>query len=176
MAKPVTEAEFAGLLARFEHTAFRWEAQAAYQIGIERAAYEAFLAGRPRPPAEVGWWRDWLSQVQRQVREQGKTIRRVRVIDEPPTDYQRFEMWTVPWHVRVGEQIAYLPRRRARALGLPLYDWWLLDDRRLVITRFSPEGTIISQELDTSPGALSAHRALQHLATSNATAAEPATA
>src|SRR5215469_748809 len=124
MAQPVSQAEFGRLLATFGRSAFRLETRAAYALGYERADFERFLAGRPAPPPDLDWWRPWLDQIRQQTGE-GKTIARVRVLTEPPSDYQRWELWAARWHADAGEQIRYMPRNRAEALGLPLdHDWW----------------------------------------------------
>ena len=175
MSQPVSEAQFGRLLSGFEREALHWEAQGTYDIGIEQAAYEAFLAGRPLPPSEVDWWQDWLNQVERQV-QAGKTMRRVRVLDEPHTAYQRFELWTGPWHAEAGERIWYLPRARAQAVNLPLaVDWWRLDGQQLIVTTFT-DGKITGKELHTDPAVISFHLSWWHLALSIATPAEELTA
>ena len=65
------------------------------------------------------------------------------MLAEPPSDYQRWMMWAEPWHSAAGEHISYMPRSRAEDLRLPLAnDWWLLDDERLIVMRFTSEGVI----------------------------------
>jgi hypothetical protein len=172
MAFPVTQAEFNRLLATFRCSAFRLETQAAYALGYERADFDRFLSGAPVPPTELDWWRPWLEQIERLTQE-GKTISRVRVLAEPPTEYQRWELWAAPWHARAGEQISYIPRGRAERIDLPLaYDWWLLDDERLIVMRYTSTGEIDSKELITEPGIVARHREWRALAARNATPAE----
>ena len=81
-----------------------------YALGYERADFERFLAGPPTPPPQLDWWQPWLEQIARLTRD-GKHIARVRVLAEPPTAYQRWEIWAAPWHAQAGEDIRYLPRR-----------------------------------------------------------------
>ena len=88
----------------------------------------------------------------RELARQGKRIGRVRVLSEPPSDYQRWELWGTSWHIEAGEEIRYMSRRRAEQIGLPLeYDWWLFDDERLIITRFTDAGEIAEKSLITDP-------------------------
>jgi len=168
----ITQEEFNQLLATFEHNAFRLEAQPAYVLGYEQADFDRFLAGVRVPPPDLGWWRPWLEQVSQLARE-GKTMGRVRVVDEPPTEYQRWMLWAAPWNVQAGEDIRYMPRSRAVRIGLPLdYDWWLLDDERLIVMRYTAAGEIDTKELITDPGVIARHQGWRDLAVRNATPAE----
>jgi len=130
------------LLRSFKRSAFRFEMQHTYALTYEQADFDRFLAGEPVPPPELDWWQPWLEEIKRLTTE-GKTISRVRVLDEPPTDYQRWEMWAARWHAEAGERIGYVTRSRVRTLPLPLpHDWWLLDDERVIVMRFSDDGSI----------------------------------
>ena len=102
MATPISGDEFGELLRTFQRSAFRLEVQPFYAIGEEQPEFERFLAGSPRPPTEISWWNAWLGQVAGLTR-QGKTVTRVRVLDEPPTDYQRWMLWADPWYAEAGE-------------------------------------------------------------------------
>ncbi len=172
MATSISEEEFGRELATFERSAFRLETRDTYALGYERTDFERFLAGSPTPPPELDWWRPWLEQISRLTRE-GKRIGRVRVLAEPPSDYQRWELWAAPWHSRAGEQIRYIPRSRAGEIGLPLvHDWWLLDDDRLIIMKFTDAGEIAGKSLITDPTIVSTYRVWRDLAVRNATPAE----
>ena len=168
MASRITQDEFNRLLVTFTYSAFRLETQPAYALGYERADFDRFLAGAPVPPPNLDWWRPWLEQIGRLTRE-GKVVSRVRVLAEPPTDYQRWEVWGAQWNAEAGERVSYMPRSRAKHIGLQLdYDWWLLDDERLIIMRYTDAGEIASKELITEPGVLARHREWRDLAVRNA--------
>jgi hypothetical protein len=174
VGQPVTEADFGRMLATFERCAFRLETCRHYALGYERADFEDFLAGRPVSPPELDWWRPWLDQIRQQV-SNGKTIARVRVLDEPPTPYQQWEMWAAPWHKDAGEDIRYMPRSRAEAIGVPMGDWWLLDESRLILMRFTDSGEIAGKELVTDPAVITSYLAIQRLAVHDAATVEGAT-
>ena len=168
----ITEDQFDELLATYERSAFRLETRSTYALGYEAADFARFLAGSPVPPPDLDWWRPWLERIKRFTAE-GRIMSRVRVIDEPPSDYQRWERWAAPWHSQAGERISYIPRSRARAIQLPMhYDWWLLDDERLIIMAFTEDGQIDSKTLSTDPGSVARHRVWRDLAVRNATPAE----
>lgn len=171
MERPIGQAEFNRLLATFERTAFRFETRNAYVLGYEQAELARFLDGQPVPPPEVSWWRPWLDRIAALAAD-GRHVSRVRVIDEPPSDYQRWELWAAPWHAAAGERITYITRAVAGDLGLPLgYDWWLLDEQVLLITRFAADGTIAGKTLDTDRDLIARHCAWRDLAVRNATPA-----
>lgn len=172
MSCRITHEEFGRLLATFGHSAFRLETQAAYALSYERDDFDRFLAGSPVPPPEVDWWHPWLDRMAVMTRE-GKTVSRVRVLTEPPSDYQRWELWAAPWHAEAGERIRYMPHSRAERLGLPLdHDWWLLDNERLIVMHHTPAGEIESNELITDPGIIARYREWRELAVRNAIPAE----
>lgn len=172
MTRPIGNDEFGRLLAGFRRTAFHMETRPFYVIPSEQPVLERFLTGTPEQPPDVGWWREWLSQVDSLTR-QGKHVGRVRVLDEPPTDYQRWLLWAGPWHAAAGEDIRYIPRRRAGQAGLPLdHDWWLLDDEQVIRTRFTPGNAAREKTLITDPEAVAAYLAWRDTAVRYATAAE----
>ena len=168
MRRIVTEEEFAAELRSFRTSAFRLETREHYAVTFERNAFQRFLDGSPLPPERLDWWRAWLDDM-RELTRQGKTIGRVRVLSDPPSDYQRWEMWGTPWHVEAGEQILYLPHREAACAGIPLdRDWWLLDDERLIIMQFADDDQPGEKMLTTDPKLVAEHRRLRDLAVHHA--------
>ena len=172
-ATRITEDEFDDLLRSFKRTAFRLEARDAYALDYEREEFGRFLAGTPTPPPELGWWRPWLDQIAQLARE-GKTVSRVRVLAEPPSDYQRWMLWAGPWHSAAGEDIRYVSRSRyERQVDLPTeHDWWLLDEERVILMWFTDNGEIEQKVLMDDPGAVSRYIKWRDLAVRNATPAE----
>ncbi|MFI9719409.1 DUF6879 family protein [Streptomyces sp. NPDC052396] len=118
----------------FEHTAWRLEPRRAYQVDYESEPYQRFLRGED-PARDPD--RPWLANMRKQT-SLGKRVERVRLIDDPPTAYQRYGLTGVPAALEAGEDVRYLPRSRAGQLGLPLEDFWLFDSR--YAARFHYEG------------------------------------
>jgi hypothetical protein len=168
----ISEEEFAEELRSFRISAFRLETREHYAVTFERDAFLRFLDGSPMPPQELDWWQSWLDEM-RELTRHGKTIGRVRVLSDPPSDYQRWEMWGTPWHTEAGEQIRYLPQREANAAGIPLTgDWWLLDEERLIIMEFTSNGEPATKTLTTDPMLIAEHCAWRDLAVRRALTAE----
>lgn len=90
---------FNALFETFERTAFRLETREHYTVDEEADALQEFLAdGR----FDLGWFEPW-SQTIRTITAAGRTMSRVRVVNEPPTDYQRFELAVAPANISAGE-------------------------------------------------------------------------
>jgi hypothetical protein len=162
------------LLRSFRRSAFRLETRSTYALGYEQADFDRFLAGSPVPPTELDWWRPWLEEIGRLTAE-GKMVSRVRVLDDPPSDYQRWEMWAAPWHSRAGERIGYVSRREARLAGLPAWtgnDWWLLDDERVIHMQFTDDGAMEKRTISDDPGTVARYIEWRDLAVRIATPAE----
>lgn len=142
--------EFWAEFTSFERSAWRWEQQPEYWMGYERTQFDLFLEGRPEPPTANQDLGEWMAQVAKHTAE-GKTYGRVRVLDVPPTDYQRWMRWMDRWNREAGEDIRYLSRGWAQAAGIiPAIgsdDWWLFDDRRLVLMRHDDQGRRIQVEV-----------------------------
>lgn len=164
MSQQLTADDFNSLFRHFTHTAFRLETQPVYTVAEERSSFQRFLAGDLHSLRDYPPFAAWLDQVQNLTKE-GKRVERVRIMDEPPTDYQRWEMWGGQSNTAAGEHIGYLPRSRAQSIGLPdTRDWWLFDSQRLARMRFDPHGVPLGGEIIDDPKIVTQHRAWQDLA------------
>lgn len=141
--------EWVEALWDYERTAFHLELQPAYTVG-EEPLVQRFLAGDLTQPDWSGWW-----DKVRAATAEGKHIRRVRVFEDPPTDYQRWLRWVSQWNTEAGEEIRYMTRGAARECGLlPAAgkdDWWLFDSSWLLVMRFNDAGRYLSSEVVTDP-------------------------
>jgi hypothetical protein len=150
--EPITPDERNNLIATFARTAIHLEMRDIYATDIEKSRYARWLAGEPLDPAsEAEWWRPWRTMMRANI-EAGKSMRRLRIISEPVTDYIRFEWLDTDQLVRVGEQVHWLPRRNASALMLPGNDFWLFDSELIVFTHFAGDGRVLGHERTTDPG------------------------
>ncbi|MGW7518378.1 DUF6879 family protein [Streptomyces sp. NPDC054796] len=147
MVDLATGEDFLKLFRDFHHTAFRLEVRTAYGIPEEDEPFRDFLAGR-QPP--ISWFRPWLSLMEEQT-AQGKRVERVRLIDEPPSDYLRFELWGTPYNLAAGEDIRYLRRAEAAPLALPEHDFWLFDSRLVARLQFGDRDRFLGVTLSEDP-------------------------
>lgn len=127
----------------FEHTAFRLEVRSSYAPAYEQESLRKFLAGEPD---DLEWMQGWLQMV-RQAAAAGRRFHRVRVVDIPMSDYNRFSHVLAQHNNDAGEDIRYLERSRAQAAGLPEYDYWLFDSRQLALMRFGDDDRFLGTEV-----------------------------
>lgn len=175
----IDNAEFYRRLFAFQRSAFRLEAQRKYHEPEEHEAVVNFAAGKPEDPTKLPSLKLWFDRI-RALTDQGRTTLRVRIHDEPPTDSQRWERWIDPWNRAAGEEIRYLTRRQADQIGLLAevgdIDFWLLDERHLIIMRFDDEGNRISNELTADPERIARACAWRDLAVRNGVLDNPTSA
>lgn len=169
MPRALTLDEWADALRTFKRSAFRLELQPSYvEVGD---SVQRFAAGDPVDPDDVPEFVAWADQI-RALTATGRTVERVRVHDEPPTTYQRWERWAARQTVAAGEVIRYLPRSQAFDVGLlpdaGPDDWWLLDDERLVVMRFEG-GRMAEMTIDDDPTRVAEACAWRGLAVQHAT-------
>ncbi|WP_433530283.1 DUF6879 family protein [Micromonospora sp. CA-263727] len=170
MAEQLTGDDFNRLFRYFTSTAFRLEVQPAYEVAEERQSIEEFLAGEPRPVTEFPFYAAWLDQI-RSVTAEGRRVERVRILDEPPTDYQRWEIWSGCYNSTAGETIRYMTRSQAEEVGIPIdHDWWLFDSQRVAVMRFSDRGEPLGGEIIEEPAIVAQHNEWWHLAVQNSAA------
>lgn len=156
-SRPLNEAEFGAALTTYQRSAERLELQRRYLEPSEAEPFAAWLAGDRTPPTQIPALADWYRQIRRLV-DDGRTMARVRVHDEPPTDYQRWERWGGRWSLEAGETLRYLTRRHAHKVGLlpgaGNQDWWLIDDEQLIVMTFDADGRRIRNDLTDDPAAI----------------------
>lgn len=128
----------------FEREAWRFEAQPTYTMPAERESLAGFLRGEDKPPHHNARWHERV----RGYIASGRRIGRVRIVQRPLTDYQRYQFaWGIPGNVNAGEDIRVLDVTRDD-FGLPLtgQDWWMLDEIRIAHLNFRSDGTQINRE------------------------------
>ena len=173
MGERLTGEDFNNLFRYFTDTAFRLEVQPVYTVSDERESFDEFLAGEPRPVTEFDFYAAWLDKI-RAVTSQGRKVRRVRVLEEPPTDYQRWEMWSGQYNIAAGEGIRYITRSRALQVGLPVVDdWWLFDSRHLAVMRFGEHGEPLGGDIISDPSVVAQHCGWWDLAVQHSDPAQP---
>lgn len=140
---------FSELIATATTSAVHLETRDAYTPSDPQ--FQAWLAGRPVPEPALPEWRDLV----RAHVARGVTFRRARVVSEPVSDYIRFEHFiTDATNIAAGEDVRWLPRRRASDLCLPGNDFWLFDDRLIRFHHFSGDGEVVEDEFVTDPAVI----------------------
>ncbi|MCX4823286.1 hypothetical protein OG883_26045 [Streptomyces sp. NBC_01142] len=140
-------AEIAHLFRSFKHTAWRLETRRSYASDRNSPKWQRWQAGEDIVAEPFD---DWRTNVAEQT-AQGKRFERVRLVDDPPTDGQRFLLASGLGNVAAGEDIRNLTRASAERYGLPDWDFWLFDSRTLVRFVFDEDDTTLGVIVSEDP-------------------------
>lgn len=149
---------FVDQLAACRRSAVHLEMRDVYAVGDEVDDFEAWKRGhRTDWNDRSTWWHPFYQAVADAV-ARGVVVRRARVVSEPVSEYIRYEHHITRANVIAGEQVRWLPRRRASDLALPGNDFWLFDGRLVLWNHFTGDG-----ELSPEGKEISADRAVVEL-------------
>lgn len=143
------------LLGTVRRDAFHLELKDHYEADYEHDPIARWLRGEPDDHA---WAKPWLDRV-RLATAAGKTVRRVRVVTEPLSDYIRWEHAVTRLNQEAGEDIRWLPRHLVpRDIQFPVAgnDFWLFDDQVVTVGHFDHNGRVLGSELVTDPAVVAA--------------------
>lgn len=157
--REISGEEFFAALHEAQASAFRLELQPVYIEPYEQQLVDQWTAGNFPAPTAVPELADWFARIGKQTRR-GVQVGRVRVQEDPPTSYQQFERWCDPWNAAAGETIRYTTRKHALETGLlpaagAYGDWWLVDDRLLILITHDPDGHRLTYLSTTDPATVS---------------------
>jgi hypothetical protein len=155
--------QFEELFTSFERSARRLEVRDRYDVDSERLYLARWRDGMQEDRQHVESRRPWLRQVRQNVAH-GRTYQRVRVVAEPLTEYVRYALRGTRQTVESGEDIRYLLRSQAGKLDLPDHDFWILDERRLVLMPFTADDRPLGGLVVTEPDVVAQHAAWLDLA------------
>jgi hypothetical protein len=139
------------LFDTLERDAFHLELRDSYYVDSEDESYRRWKRGDPPDPRELE--RPWLQRMRRVIKS-GKTVRRVRVVTEPLSEYIRFEYDSTLENLMAGEDIRWLPRHLVpEDVTFPLEgrDWWLFDDSLIAAGHFDEHGRSLGSDVSTDP-------------------------
>jgi len=169
MTTRLTPTDFNEAFRYFRRTAFRLEARPVYQVDAEQQAYDDYRRGELRPADHYDFYARWLAKV-KATTAAGRRVDRVRILEDPPTTYQRFELHMARWNIAAGETLRTITRDHATEVGLPTHrDWWLFDDEAVALMRFAPDGTPQGGEILTDPTTVSRYCTWRDLAVHHST-------
>ncbi|WP_017239516.1 DUF6879 family protein [Streptomyces sp. SS] len=144
--------EITHLFREFRHTAWRLETRRGYATDRNSPKWARWKAGADITAEPLDAWRENVAA----ARAEGKRFERVRLVDEPLTEGQRFLLDSGLGNVDAGEDIRNLPRAEAERLNLPDYDFWLFDSRILARFVFDEDDTTLGVILSEDPADIAA--------------------
>ncbi|PWI42561.1 DUF6879 family protein [Streptomyces sp. ICBB 8177] len=146
-AKVVDLDTFNSLFETFNHSAWRLETRRRYASDEATDTYAQFVES-----GVVAW--DTGSWYCRTIRTQvaaGKSVGRVRIVDNPPTVGQLYLMANAQRNAELGEDVRNLWREDAEQLPLGAEDFWIFDSRLVALLNFDDTDSLIDVELITEP-------------------------
>ncbi|MFZ3562906.1 DUF6879 family protein [Streptomyces sp. BH097] len=157
---------FNQLFEIFEHTAWRLETRRRYASDETTDTYAQFLT-----QGRVDWDMDsWYCETIRRQTGAGKSVARVRLLDDPPTTGQRYLLLNAERNRALGEDIRTLDRAQADRLKLGSEDFWLFDSRLVARLNFSDTDDLLDVELITEPAEVVRYAMLRDAAWHHASA------
>lgn len=156
--------EMARLFVSVRRSVWRWERQRSY--AVDESELQAWRDGRTLEKSEED--KAWEAYI-RDLRANDIPFERVRMVHEPPTEYQRWIHTTTARNVRIGEDVRWLRESEARRLAMPPDDFYLIDDERVVVLRFDGFGELVGIDIEDDRDVLSRYRAYRDRAWAVAT-------
>jgi hypothetical protein len=154
-------AQFSRCFDTFQRSAFRLQTLARYNIDDERAEFEDFMRGAPKPSHADD---SWLAEIAANVRS-GKRMLNVHVLPKGLTDYLRYAIeWWYGDRAAAGEEVRFvLPDDRWR-LGPSIADFWMFDDQTVALMHYDLDGRFLGPEILTEPVSVAPFVAIKSLA------------
>ncbi|MER6531905.1 DUF6879 family protein [Streptomyces sp. NPDC001508] len=144
---------FDELIAGCTRSAVHLEMRDSYAVDYEEGPFADWKNGFRHDPADrASWWRPWLDLIQETV-ARGVVVRRARIVSEPVSEYTRFLYDGTFTNVAAGEQVRWLPRRRASGIALPGNDFWLFDEHWTHWNHFAGDGAWTGEEISDDSAA-----------------------
>jgi hypothetical protein len=168
MAATLSNPEFDALFKTFELSARRWEARSRYDVEQERSELRKFLAGE-LPPRYERVYAAWWAENRRRKTAAGQRFERVRVMDDPLTDYNRYMVYAARHATGNGEDARFISRRLANELDLPDHDFWVFDSITLVLMRFTADDRSLGHDVISDPELVARHEAWIDVAMAHST-------
>ena len=138
---------FEELLSVCVRTALKLELRDVYMT--DDPGYLAWQSGDV--DGAVASYANWTRTARAAV-SRGVSVRRVRVVSMPVTQYIFFEhAITNQVNIAAGEVVRWLPRGHASSICLPGNDVWVFDDRIVQFYHFSGDGAYLGDEVTETP-------------------------
>ncbi|MFF1817494.1 DUF6879 family protein [Kribbella sp. NPDC058245] len=138
-----------GELVNQTHDLLKLELRDSYKVDDDDLA--AWRAGDYQTlEASYGGWRDVVAG----RLAEGKTLRRVRVVSEPLSEYQQMSLRFSGSAVAAGEDLRWLPRRLVSTIALPGNDCFVLEGRMAMFNVLDGDNDRSEIQLYTEPEAV----------------------
>ncbi|QKW10675.1 hypothetical protein HUT18_06275 [Streptomyces sp. NA04227] len=133
-----------GCFEEFNREAFRLETMDDYSQSGGVDAYQAFLAGKPKPEGFTD--NPWMTTVGDAIKS-GKRMYRVHILARPLNDYLRFELgWGYIRNMKAGEEFFILDTTDQENPIPEAPDFWLFDEQIIGTMIYDGHGKFLNAE------------------------------
>lgn len=140
-----TPEQFARLFDNFQHSAWHLEMRGRYAVDEVTDTYAQFVRGEaPTWDLSTPW-----SLGIRAKTEDGASVGRVRIVDDPPTPGQLYLLAHAEKNAALGEDIRNMWRSDAQRVNLPDEDFWIFDSHIVAVCIFDDDDNLTGAELIT---------------------------
>ncbi|WP_327137689.1 hypothetical protein OG585_34570 [Streptomyces sp. NBC_01340] len=152
--------QFAGLFENFQHSAWHLEMRKRYAVDEATDTYAQFARGEaPTWDLDTPW-----SQGIRAKTDDGVSVGRVRIVDNPPTEGQLYLLAHAEKNAALGEDVRNMWREDAKRVNLPDEDFWIFDSHIVAVCIFDDDDNLTGAELITEPAAVNQYNRLRDVA------------
>ncbi|MFF4183002.1 DUF6879 family protein [Streptomyces sp. NPDC001691] len=151
---------FSRMFENFQHSAWHLEMRKGYAVDRADATYAQFVRGET--PA---WDMDspWARTIGAKARD-GAYVGRVRIVDNPPTEGQRYLLAHAEHNTELGEEVRNMWREDATRANLPDEDFWIFDSHIVALCLFDDGDNLTGVELITEPARVNQYNRLRDVA------------
>ncbi|MEV6500183.1 DUF6879 family protein [Streptomyces prunicolor] len=155
-----TPEQFAKLFDNFQHSAWHLEMRGRYAVDEATDTYAQFVRDEaPTWDLTTPW-----SQGIRAKTEDGASVGRVRIVDDPPTTGQLYLLAHAEKNAALGEDICNMWRSDAERVILPDEDFWIFDSHIVAVCIFDDDDNLTGAELITEPARVNQYNRLRDVA------------
>lgn len=146
-AEKVSPESFLEYFKGAKQSAFRLELLPSYLVDEEINPLREFTEGKQSPPPDFN--KDWISLIH-ELTGRGVIMQRVRLFDEPTSDYLKFELsWGYSLTVPAGEEVRVIERVAFDSISssIPItQDFWLFDENICLLLEYDFTGRFLGLE------------------------------
>jgi hypothetical protein len=142
--RPASREDLSQLCRGIQKSFVHLETRDTYGTEVEQPHWARWRRGEPDDFAWLGWWLEMLEGHS----AAGRTCRRLRIVSEPLSEYQRWILSFAAAFVDAGEDIRYVARHRLSTVVLPgSGDFYVFDDAFVLFLHYAGDGTNTSFDI-----------------------------
>lgn len=143
----LTAEQFARLFENFQHSAWHLETRTRYASDEATETYARFARGET---PDWDFTTPWSIAIRAKT-DDGAAVGRVRIVDDPPTEGQRYLLAFAERNAALGEDVRNMWRTDAKRANLLDEDFWIFDSHVVARCVFDDDDHLTGAGLITEP-------------------------